>query len=114
MRGKKAESVTRAEYEALRDRLEDVEDILHMRAIEAKSDPRNLLPIEMVDRMIAGEHPIHVWREHRGLRLNALARKAGIPASYVSEIENGKKPGSVAAYRALADALGVSLDDLVA
>lgn len=32
---------------------------------------------------------------------------------YLSEIETGKKPGSVRAYRALADALALSVDDLL-
>lgn len=32
---------------------------------------------------------------------------------YLSEIETGKKPGSVRAYRALAGALGLSVDDLL-
>jgi transcriptional regulator with XRE-family HTH domain len=38
---------------------------------------------------------------------------AAIPSGYLSEIENGKKPGSVAAYRALARTLAVSMQDLV-
>jgi transcriptional regulator with XRE-family HTH domain len=43
----------------------------------------------------------------------ALAPAAAIPAGYLSEIESGKKPGSVAAYRALAKALTVPMEDLV-
>jgi hypothetical protein len=38
---------------------------------------------------------------------------AAIPSGYLSEIESGKKPGNVAAYRALAKTLAVSMEDLV-
>jgi transcriptional regulator with XRE-family HTH domain len=34
--------------------------------------------------------------------------------AYLSEIETGKKPGSVAALKRLAKVLGVDIDDLVA
>ncbi|ETD88230.1 hypothetical protein U713_14065 [Rhodobacter capsulatus YW2] len=38
--------------------------------------------------------------------------QAGVKRVTVAEIETGRKQGSVATLRALADALGVSLDDL--
>jgi transcriptional regulator with XRE-family HTH domain len=42
-----------------------------------------------------------------------LAVAASIPAGYLSEIESRRKPGSVAAYRALATALAVPMEELV-
>jgi mRNA interferase RelE/StbE len=42
----------------------------------------------------------------------ALAEKAGVNRVSIAEIETGRKQGSVASLRALADALGVTLDDL--
>jgi transcriptional regulator with XRE-family HTH domain len=42
-----------------------------------------------------------------------LETKSGIKQSYISEIETGKKPGSIATMKALADALDVTIDDLV-
>ena len=38
---------------------------------------------------------------------------AAIPAGFLSEMQNGRKPGSVAAYRALAKTLAVPMEDLV-
>ncbi len=58
-------------------------------------------------RILAGESPIRVWRQKRGLTQRALAEAAAIQPGYLSEIENGKKPGSVPAYQALAHALSV-------
>jgi len=106
--------VTREEFDRVIDRLQDLEDAEFMRGVEADAGGRDYLPASAVKRMIAGESPITVWREQRGLSVTALAGKAGIGRSYLSEIEGGKKPGSVVALRSLADALGVSIDDLVA
>lgn len=102
----------RARYEALIERLEDLEDTRIVREEMVRRDPRDDLPAELVKRMLKGDHKVRIWREHRGLTLSALAEKARIPVSYLSEIETGKNPGSVDAYRKLAAALGLSLDDL--
>jgi transcriptional regulator with XRE-family HTH domain len=41
-----------------------------------------------------------------------LAKKARLGGSDIAEIEGRKEPGSIAAFRKLADALGVSIDDM--
>ena len=64
-------------------------------------------------RIVEGEHPVRVWRTHRGMTARSLAVAAGIPSSYLSAIERGVKPGSVKALKSLATALDVPLDDLV-
>jgi DNA-binding XRE family transcriptional regulator len=107
-----ADTVTlpRAEYQDLLARLEELEDLLA--ADRAEADER--LPHAFVERLVSGEDPpLRLWREYRGLTQSALARKAGLRQSYVSEIEAGHKPGSIAAWKALAQALAVDLDDLV-
>ena len=42
-----------------------------------------------------------------------LAHKAGISPEYVSQIEGGKKQGSIDTLKAIAEALSLDLDDLV-
>jgi DNA-binding Xre family transcriptional regulator len=116
-----AETVTlrRSDYEALIERLEDAADIAALDDLDArlaantKHALRNYLSAESVERLIAGESPVRVWREHRGLSARALAESAGLTPSYVSEIETGRKPGSLSAMAKIAGALGVSLEDLV-
>ena len=71
------------------------------------------VPMAVVQQLAAGTSPIRVWREHRGLSLRALGGKAGISAALLSEIETGKKGGSVHTLAALARVLSVTLDDLV-
>ncbi|WP_207779353.1 helix-turn-helix domain-containing protein [Zavarzinia aquatilis] len=51
--------------------------------------------------------------EHRGLSARALADRAGLSQAYVSQIETGKREGSISAMKVLAGALNVGLDDLV-
>jgi transcriptional regulator with XRE-family HTH domain len=45
--------------------------------------------------------------------LRGLAGKAGIAPAYLSEIERGKKPGSIKALVAIARALEVEIEDLI-
>ena len=101
-----------AKLDALHARIEDLEDARDRNAAARITKPGDYLPAALMDRIIAGEHPLRIWREHRGLTSRALAEKADIPVSYLSEIENRKKPGSLEAYRALAEALDLTIDDL--
>jgi ribosome-binding protein aMBF1 (putative translation factor) len=104
----------RADYEALVRRAEDVADAVQIRAAEARvaAGEDEYVPIELTKRLMAGEVPVRVWREHRGLSARAVAARAGISAAYLSQIETGKKPGSFDAMAKLARALGVDMEDL--
>lgn len=106
--------VPRARYEALTEAAEDLADVLTHQDFEAKlaGGEEELLPAAMVDRMLSGESPVRVWREHRELTAATLAKAARISPAYLSEIERGAKPGSVAALKALAEALDITIDDL--
>lgn len=103
-----------ADYEALVEAAEDAEDSAAARRIQArlKSGEEELLPATMVERLLAGESPTRVWREHRGLSATALSEKAGIAQPYLSQIETGKRDGTVDTYRKIAAVLGVTIDDL--
>jgi DNA-binding XRE family transcriptional regulator len=107
-------TLRRADYEALLEALEDAADVAALRAAEAAVErgESELLPIEMVERLLAGDHPVRVWRRHRGMTAHRLAHAADLAPSYLSEIETGKKPGSFAAMARLARALGVAMEDL--
>ena len=107
-------TLPRAEYEALLARIEDLEDARALAAAEAAYDPDNYLPFELAERILDGESPLRVWRERRGKSLGQLASEAGVAKSYLSEIESGKKPGSLKAMRALAKALRLTVEDIAA
>lgn len=108
-------TLARADYIALLDALEDAEDLAAVREVDARVSrgESEFLPFEFAERLIAGESPVRVWREHRGMTAKALAAQAAVSPTYLSEIEAGKKPGSLDAMAKIARALGMSLDDLV-
>ena len=114
-------TLSRAEYEALLDRLEDAEDNRRLheiaagaRGVDKVAIHSDYLPIEAIERLCGGEHPVRVWRKHRGLTREGLAAMSGVAPSYVTEIETWKKPGSFDALAKLAAALRISLDDIAA
>lgn len=68
------------------------------------------LPDDILDALTAREEsPIKILRKHRGMTQAELAEAADISRPYLTEIETGKKDGSIRAMRSLADALGVSV-----
>jgi DNA-binding XRE family transcriptional regulator len=72
------------------------------------------IPEEAALRLFAGEHPVKVWREHRGLTQARLAAASGVPQPTIAHLEAGRRKGTVAQLRALAGALGIGLDTLAA
>lgn len=96
-------------YDALVDAVEEKE----IAAVHASTRGEETFPLEIADRLAAGESPVRVFREHRGLTQQALADKIIASKGYISEIEAGKKPGSVDVIRRLAEALGVDVADLI-
>jgi DNA-binding XRE family transcriptional regulator len=107
--------VPEAEFEALVEAAEDAADRQSVRDFRAAltSGDEELLPREFANRIMNGENKIRVWREYRGMSARALASKAGLSPTYLSGIEGNAKTGSIRSLKAIADALNLSLDDLV-
>ena len=107
-------TLRRADYEALLNALEDAQDVAAARAAEARVDSgeSEYLPIEVVERLLAGESPVRVWRERRGISACALAEAAGISTSHLSAIETGRKAASFEVVTRIAKVLKVCLEDL--
>ena len=98
-------------YRDIEEKLEELEDMKSNASIIHARDEEGF-PAELAKRFMDGDHPVRVFRQYRGMKAVQLARRIGKSPSYLSEIETGKKPGSVAVLRQIADALGVDLDDL--
>ena len=88
-----------------------IEDAAAAAAFRNTQD-QETVPAEVVDRLIAAENPVKVWREHRGLSQRALAKRAGLNFAYLSQIETGARKGPIATVKKLADALDLDLGDL--
>lgn len=71
------------------------------------------LPPAILDALSARQdHPIKIIRNFRGLTQADLSKASGISRPYLTEIETGKKDGSIRAMKSIAKALNVSVGDL--
>ena len=100
------------EYERLRDAAEVAEDIAVYDRAKASTNAEHV-PGEVVRRLVDGENPVRVWREHRGLAQGELAKRLDIAKDSLSRIEAGEQEGTFGLYRELSRVLDVSLDELV-
>jgi DNA-binding XRE family transcriptional regulator len=107
-------TIPRAEYERLIAQDEDMADGLAFERVKAAIErgEDELIPLEYVERLIAGESAVTVYRDLRGMTKAALAAASGVNRVQIVEIEAGRAKGSIATLRKLADALGVTIDDL--
>ena len=108
-------TISRAEYERLCALEEEFADIQAALSVEARiaSGEEELIPAQVVDRLLDRESPLRVWREYRALSQSALARASGVNRVQIVEIEAGRNSGSVHTLRKLADALRIAVDDLI-
>ncbi|MFN3806871.1 helix-turn-helix transcriptional regulator [Asticcacaulis sp.] len=114
--GKEYVIIPRDEFEALLEIVEDAEDELagirvmnEVNATKARGEYIAMTKGEWA-RIRAGESPVRVVREHRGLTQKSLSDMSGVAAPEISAIEAGKRRGSVDTLKALARALGCPLD----
>ena len=94
--------------------VEDAEMLADIREFrEAKFSEEETFSGEVIDRIILNdENPVRVYREYRVLTQQQLADKVGIQRAYLTEIETGRKTGPIKTLKAIAQALGVELDDI--
>jgi len=108
----------RKEYEALASKAAEAdEDAGTARLIERArkeiAEGAPLLPKPVVDRLADGENPVRVLREWRDVTQLYLSFKTNLSQGYISDVETGRRKGTAAALRLIADALKVPLDLLV-
>ncbi|HEY4311616.1 MAG TPA: helix-turn-helix transcriptional regulator [Pirellulales bacterium] len=111
-KGKQFAVVPLKEFERLVHDADMLEDIAGYDEAKARKD--EMFPSEVADRLVDGESPIRVFREYRKLTQEQLAKAAGIARAYLTELEGGKKQGSVTVLKKIADALKLELDDIIA
>ena len=100
-----------SDYEELKRLADAMQD---MQAYDAAmADPGESVPHAVMVRLVDGESPVKVWRENRGLTQAALARDARVDKTYLSQIESGRKTGSITLFKRLALSLSVDVDDLI-
>jgi DNA-binding XRE family transcriptional regulator len=107
--------VPRAEYEALLDRAdreaEDAGDIAIYDARKAELTAGGIvLPPEVSAAILRGESRLKAFRTWRGQTQLHLAFKTGIGQGYLSDLESGRRAGSLETIAKLAQALNVPVE----
>jgi predicted transcriptional regulator len=101
----------------LRKLMDDAEMLADVKAYDATKEriergEDELIPIEIIERRLAGESTIKIWREHRGFTQEALAKASKVSRPMIATIEARHKKGGIATLKKLAQALRVDLDHL--
>lgn len=117
-KGEEMVVLPRKEYDRLARlaRDEDARDVALGQAqiAKIKAGKTTLIPEAVVKAIaVKGAHPVLAWREYRGITAAELARRAKLARTTVSQMETGKRKGTVAAYKAIARALGISVASLI-
>jgi mRNA interferase RelE/StbE len=99
---------------ALQKLMEDAEMLADVKAYDAakarlqsKDGEDELIPLEITERRLRGEPALRIWREHRKLTQERLAKKAKVSRALIAAIETRRKTGSVSTWKKLGAALGV-------
>jgi len=100
-----------SEYERILEKLEEIEDI---KAVEASLEQGGeRFPLELVEKIAAGENPIKTFREFRNISQSDLAKMVKVSRQYISQIEHGTRKGSTSILKKIAKALRLDLVDIV-
>lgn len=103
--------------ERLQKLMEDAEMLVDVKAYDAakarlEDGNDELIPLEMTERRLRGESALHIWREHRKLTQEQLAKKSKVSRALIAAIETNRKAGSVSTWKKLGAALDVSWEQL--
>lgn len=70
----------------------------------------NDLPDNVMEQLALGkDNPIKILRKHRHMTQGDLADASGLSRPYLTEIETGRKDGSIRALKVIAIALNVDI-----
>lgn len=89
-------------------------DVKAYDAVKARLERRadEVIPLEITERRLAGESTVKIWREHRELTQEQLAKASKVSRSMIAAIEARHKKGGIATLKKLAMVLKVDLDNL--
>jgi mRNA interferase RelE/StbE len=102
---------------ALQKLMEDAEMLADVKAYDAakarlENGEDELIPLEITERRLRGEPALRIWREHRKLTQERLAKKAKVSRALIAAIETNRKAGSISTWKKLGATLDVSWEQL--
>lgn len=98
--------------EVLREYEEDYEFFYDAAMRRTVGVGESMFPDDVVTRILAGEHPIKVFREFRRYSIDALARKSGVSAEYLRKLEAGIVNASRDTKQRIASTLRVAVEEI--
>ena len=105
----------RKEYEALAAKAREADEDIGTARLVAGARKEiavgiPLIPKETVDRIIAGENALRLIRKWRGKSQLYVSSKTDLGQGYISDLESGRRKGTIAVLKKIADVLKVPLD----
>ena len=110
-RGKEFAVIPVEDFHRLMDNAEMLADVRAYDAAKRRIDrgEDELIPLEITERRLAGESPVKIWRDHRALTQEALAKVSKVSRAMIAAIEAGHKTGGIGTLKKLAAGLKVDL-----
>lgn len=72
--------------------------------------PPLLIPKSVVDRIVAGDSPLRVFRRWRGISQIELSIRTGVSRCHISDIENRRSRATAAMLKKFSKAINVPWD----
>ena len=69
-----------------------------------------LIPKQVVDSIASGESTLRALRDWRGKTQLDIGHKTKVGQGYISDLESGRRKGTTAALKKIADVLKIPLD----
>jgi DNA-binding XRE family transcriptional regulator len=95
------------------EEMEEQRDALAFLLARMEQANDEVRPWSVVERLHAGEHPVAVFRDLRGMTCDELAAAVEVEPVEIAAIERFEREGGIRLLLAIARALKVDLDDLV-
>lgn len=113
-RGKEFAVVPMDKLQSLIDDAEMLADVKAYDAAKARLDrgEDEPIPLAITERRLAGESPVKIWREYRGLTQDGLAKISKVSRGMIAAIEAKHRKGGIGTLKKLAIALRVDLENL--
>lgn len=116
LNGKKLAVVPYKMWKKLIERLEDLEDIIAAKKIEAdtSNEENEYFPIELIEKIRReGQNRIKVYREYRKMTQEELAEKSRINLQMIQKLENGESNDILKAVKSISKTLKIDAEILI-
>lgn len=96
----------------------DSDEVADRRSGTLRLSKVSLMPVNKVIANATSENvysgaEVRKWRKKCGLTMAALAATVGISEAYLSQLENGRRKGTVSTYKKIAQALNIHVSKLI-